>query len=176
MKIAVGSKNPVKREAVHLAFSLVWPEELFEVEGVDVPSGVSDQPMSDEESIRGARNRAIAALEMTTAEYGVGLEGGLHRIGDYHFDSGWIVVRNRSGDEGIGSTAKIMTPQKMLALVAAGMEVGEACDRLFGVVNSRQAEGHFGLMTHNAITRTQAYRDGVIVALSRFVHPHLFEE
>lgn len=174
MKIAVGSQNPVKKEAALLGFSLVWPEETWEIEGIDVSSGVSDQSMSDEESIRGARNRAEQAITRSGADYGVGLEGGLHRIGPHYFDCGWVVVRDKHGNEGIGSTAKILTPPRILELIAQGVELGVANDTVFGAVNSKQAEGHFGLMTKGAITRSAAYRDGVIVALSRFIHPHLF--
>lgn len=67
-----------------------------------------------------------------------------------------------------------MISPRMMKLIREGMELGEANDRLFGRTNSKQAEGHFGLMTKNAITRLDGYRDGVIVALSRFLHPHLF--
>ena len=175
-KIAVGSKNPVKREAVLQAFYLVWPDEEWIVEPVEVSSGVSAQPMSDEESIDGARQRARAALAACpAAHYGVGLEGGLHKIGGYYFDSGWAVVVARDGGEGVGSTAKIMTPPAIARLIEQGMELGEANDSVFGAINSKQSQGHFGLMTKGVITRAAAYRDGVIVALSRFLHPHLFE-
>lgn len=174
MKIVVGSKNPVKIEAVKLAFGALWPEEAWEIIGVDVPSGVSSQPMSDEESIRGARNRARAALKKIKACYGVGLEGGLQKIETYYFDCGWACVIDRDGNEGLGSTLKILTPPRIMELIEQGVELGVANDIVFGKKNSKQAEGHFGLMTNNRITRAQGYRDGVIVALSRFLHPHLF--
>jgi inosine/xanthosine triphosphatase len=95
MKIAVGSENPTKIEAVKNAFTIVWPEESWDVTGHNVGSDISDQPMSDEESIQGAKNRARKALELTKADFGVGLEGGLQQIGEYWFDSGWIVVVNK---------------------------------------------------------------------------------
>lgn len=174
MKIAVGSKNPVKIEAVHLAFQSLWPDQEFIVEGVSVPSGVSDQPMSDEESIKGARNRARQALEITNFDYGVGLEGGLHQIGEHYFNCGWIVVIDKNGNEGIGSTVKILTPPRILKFVKEGLELGDANDVVFGKTNSKQGEGHVGLMTKNIITRSDGYKHGVIVALSRFIHPDLF--
>lgn len=175
MRVAVGSHNPVKLEAVRLAFVAVWGEASHDVFSVVVTSGIADQPMSDEESIIGARNRARNALvESLVADFGVGLEGGLHKIGEQYFDCGWIVVVDKDGREGIGSTARILTPPKIVGLIEQGMELGAANDVFFDAVNSKQAEGHFGLMTNNAMTRTSAYRDGVIVALSRFLHPHLF--
>lgn len=175
MRIAVGSKNPVKLEAVRQGFKHIWGEEDHEILAVAAVSGVPDQPMSDEEMIRGARNRARGALKETGADFGVGLEGGLHGVGGCYFDCGWIVVLDNKGNEGIGSTAKILTPPSIVELVLSeGLELGEANDRIFNVSNSKQEQGHFGLMTNNAITRESAYRDAVIVALSRFLHPHLF--
>ena len=174
MKIVVGSKNPVKIEATRLAFFAVWPDTLWEVVGVDVPSGVSNQPMSDQESIKGARNRARQAIAAHDADYGVGLEGGLQEIDGHFFDCGWIVVCDREGREGIGSTAKAPTPPRIVAMIQEGMELGTANDIVFGTTNSKQNDGHFGLMTKGVITRASGYRDGVIMALARFIHPHLF--
>lgn len=176
MRVAVGSKNPVKVHAVKLAFESVFPEENWEVEGVDVKSGVSSQPMSDDESIRGAKNRAQKALKKLKADYGVGLEGGLHKINDKWFDCGWIVVIDDKGNEGIGSSVRIETPKKMMELILQGKELGVVCDIIFGTENSKQSNGHFGLMTKNVVTRTEGYKDAVAMALSRFVHPHLFED
>lgn len=175
MQVAVGSTNPVKIDAVRTAFAMLWPDQTWEVTGVPANSGIAAQPMSDLESITGARNRARAALLSLDAAYGVGLEGGLQQIGAWWFDSGWIVVLDRHGREGIGSTAKISVPPRMMTLVNQGMEVGEAVDALFQQQNSKHADGHFGLMTNSTITRRTAYRDGVLSALARFVHPHMFE-
>ena len=175
-KVLVGSLNPVKIAAVQAAFTTVWPEHTWEIEGVVVSSGVSNQPMSDLESITGARNRAINALAAGEADYGVGLEGGLQQIGEQWFDCGWVVVRDRNGREGSGSTARLAIPPCMISLVQQGLELGEAVDEVFQEHNSKQSGGHFGLMTNNVITRAKAYTDGVIVALACFVHAHLFEE
>ena len=77
-RIVVASKNPVKARAALNGFRRVFPEETFEVETVSVASGVSDQPLSDDETLRGARNRARAAMErVPDADAWVGLEGGV---------------------------------------------------------------------------------------------------
>lgn len=172
--VAVGSRNPVKIKAVSQGFAKVWPESPWRVKGYDVPSGISSQPLSDLESIAGARNRARAVLAQSSATYGVGVEGGLQPIGDLWFDCGWVVIINRQGIEGLGSTARIITPPKMMALIHQGQELGQAVDHFFQQENSKQADGHFGLMTNKAITRTSGYVDGVVMALVRFLHPHLF--
>jgi len=66
MKVAVGSINPAKIKAVAMAFTKVWPKEKWEFFGIDATSGVSHQPMSDKESIRGAKQRATLALKKET--------------------------------------------------------------------------------------------------------------
>ncbi|MEK7592288.1 MAG: inosine/xanthosine triphosphatase [Patescibacteria group bacterium] len=172
--IAVGSLNPVKVQAVEDAFALVFPEFKILSKGTEVSSGVSDQPMSDEESIRGAKKRAKDARDVCDADFGVGIEGGLQKTDGLWFDTGWIVVVDKKGNEGIGSTIKMEVPEKILEEIYKGKELGEVIDLVFGTDNAKQKEGHFGLMTKNAITRTSAYKDGVVAALVRFIHPHLF--
>ena len=176
MKVAVGSKNPVKITATKEAFEKIFPEIKWEVIGIEVESGVSDQPMSDKESILGAGNRAKKALKKLQADYGIGLEGGLQEIEGQWFDNGWIVVIDAKGNKGIGSTVKMPTPSKLMELIHKGIELGIANDIVFNKINSKHSQGHFGLMTKNAITRTSGYRDGVIAALSRFIHPDLFAD
>ncbi|MBI2450914.1 MAG: inosine/xanthosine triphosphatase [Parcubacteria group bacterium] len=174
MKIAVGSKNPVKIEAARAAFQKVWPDKKFKIHGLAVESGVSKQPMSDKEAILGARNRAKLAVRALKADFGVGLEGGTQKINKDYFECGWIVILDKNNNESIGSTIKMLIPLKMVAMMKKGMELGEINDAVFKRKNSKQIEGHFGLMTKNALTRTKAYQDGVIAALVKFIHPDLF--
>lgn len=175
MTIAVGSKNPVKIAAVKEAFELVWPEEDIEVVGVEVPSGVSNQPMTDDETIKGAMNRAQKALDLSDADFGVGPEGGLQKVGDRWFDTGWIVVLRKDGKKGIGSTIRLEAPSKVMKLIHKGEELGTVCDILFKEENSKQAGGFFGLITKDVISRKSGYKDGVIAALAPFISPEVFD-
>ena len=63
----------------------------------------------------------------------------------------------------------------MMRYVKRGMELGHVDDLLFQTNNSKHATGHFGLMTNNAITRSDMYTDGIISALARFIHPEIYE-
>ncbi len=173
-QVVVGSENPVKIEAVKQAFEIIWPDEAWHVFGTKTVSGVSDQPMSDEESIKGATNRARLALAHPGADFGVGLEGGLQEIQGEWFDCGWIVVLSKEGRRGIGSTIRIVAPEKIMDMIHEGVELGIVTDRFFQAENSKQGKGYFGLMTNDGITRTAGYRDGVVSALAPFLHPELF--
>ena len=74
MKVIVGSTNPVKINSTKLAFETAFTEDEFEVEGVSVVSDVRDQPMSNDETLLGAKNRAQHAKEKHKADYWVGIE------------------------------------------------------------------------------------------------------
>ncbi len=175
MLIAVGSTNPVKIEAARKAFQKLYKGKKNRVKGVEVTSSVSKQPMSDAECIKGAQTRAKIACKLSNADYGVGIEGGLQKIGRRWFDCGWVVVVNKEGVEGIGSSIRMHTPPKMMRMVKKGLELGEVDDILFNMENSKQKLGHFGLMTDNLVPREKAYVDAVISAFSSFLHPEVFE-
>ncbi len=64
-------------------------------------------------------------------------------------------------------------PLPSLALVLEGMELGTANDQVFGKVNSKQDTGLIGLLTNDLLTREGVFRDAVISALARFLHPDL---
>lgn len=72
-RVAVGTKNPAKIDAVESKVQIQWPDS--EIIPVSVPSGVSEMPMSDAECIQGAKNRASAALAEANADLAFGLEG-----------------------------------------------------------------------------------------------------
>ena len=173
--IAVGTKNPAKINAVQQAFEKMFPTDFVIVNGLSVISSVASQPMDTATSITGARHRAKEALlKDNTAIYGVGLEGGLEQIGDVWFDCGWCVIIDRKNQEGIASSARISTPPVMMEKILQGVELGEVIDIVFNTKNAKQKEGHFGLMTNNAVTRTDGYVQGICMAFSRFLHPELF--
>lgn len=78
MKILVGSTNPAKVEAVREILA-DYPHLMdAEVVGVEVDSGVPDQPKSLEEVISGAMNRARGAH--AECDYSIGLESGLMEV------------------------------------------------------------------------------------------------
>ena len=66
-------------------------------------------------------------------------------------------------------------PPKMMKLIQEGKELGKVVDIVFNVENSKQTNGHFGLMTGKTITRKEGYRDGVIAALAAFINQQVFE-
>lgn len=172
MRIVVSSSNPVKIAASKAAFGLVYPGHEIEAIAVTVPSGVSEQPESDEESRRGAQNRARNAQQAhPDADYWVGLEGGLEWIDGEPLASAWMVVINRDGRLGEARTPTLPLPPAVKQLLLQGLELGEANDRVFATAHSKQAGGAYGLLTQNRMTRQSVYTEALTLALLPFSHP-----
>lgn len=174
-KIIVASKNPVKINAALSGFKKMFPADTFEIEGVLVASGVSDQPMSDEETIRGARTRVENAYaQYGDADFWVGIEGGVENTHNEMQAFAWIVVKSKDGNVGRGRTGMFFLPPQVAHLVRQGKELGEADDIVFGRTNSKQENGAVGLLTDNIVHREQYYTDTVVLALIPFKNKHLY--
>lgn len=173
-KIIVASNNPVKIEAARLGFEAMFPDAEFESEGVSVPSHVSDQPMTVQETIQGATHRAQNARSAKPeADYWVGIEGGVadSELGMQCF--AWIIVIGQDSIIGRGQTAIFYLPEEVAQLVRQGVELGHADDQVFGRENSKQKNGAIGLLSDDAVDRTSYYVQAMIMALVAFKNPHL---
>lgn len=174
-RIIVASKNPVKLNATLAGFQRMFPEENFEVEGISVSSGVSDQPKSDRETYQGALNRLRCASElMSTSDFWVGIEGGVEEKESDIEAFAWVCIQSSDGKFGKGKTGVFYLPSQIAELVRQGKELGDADDIVFGTVNSKQESGAIGFLTNNAVDRTKYYMDAVMFALIPFKHGHLY--
>lgn len=173
-KVIIASKNPVKVQATRTGFSKMLPKMNFDFEGISVPSGVSDQPMSDEETLQGAKQRAVNAKTVQPdADFWVGIEGGISIEGELMTAFAWIVILGKEGS-GQAKTGTFVLPQKIAKLVKEGKELGEADDLVFGKTNSKQKSGAVGLLTDDLIDRTSYYVQAVILALIPFRNADLY--
>ncbi|MEW5847685.1 MAG: inosine/xanthosine triphosphatase [Myxococcota bacterium] len=172
--VVVASTNPVKIRATELGFQRMFPGQVCQVVGVSVPSGVSDQPMDDEETLRGAHNRANhARAARPDATWWVGLEGGVDEKAGELEAFAWIVVLR--GDQVARSrTATFTLPPQVASLVRAGVELAHADDQVFGRQNSKHTNGAVGLLTGDVIDRTAYYEHAVVLALIPFRNAELF--
>lgn len=174
MKVVIASKNPVKIKAVAIAFQKMFPKESFHFDSLSVPSGVNDQPMSNNETLEGAINRtANVKAQLTEADYWVGIEGGIEKANEDMEAFAWVVIKSTK-QEGKARTATFFLPPQVIWLINEGKELGEADDIIFGDNNSKQKNGAVGLLTHNIIDRTKYYTDAVILALIPFKNPKLY--
>ena len=183
MKIAVGSKNPAKIAAASEGFMTAFRLEKSDLllEGFDVDSGVSDQPVGDAETKQGATNRAKSAFEAYLSLngsppcYSIGLEGGISTkdANETMECSAWMVVYN---GKTIGSsrTATFALPESVAQLVRGGMELGLADDTVFKRINSKEGTGTVGHLTRGVMSRSDYYCHAIVLALIPFNWTELF--
>jgi len=198
--IAVGTQRRPKLNAVWEAVSvfgtLIDPDARFEVVGVEVESGVTHTPLSREETMTGARQRAEALVKLAQQknepwEYFVGLEGGLDVVGQaflpVHKDArsatnltnapatrhvflhNWAYVCDRHGRGAFGQSGAIVLPAALAATVVdQGVELSQAIDEYAGGRGIRDAQGAWGVLSRNIITRQDSFRTAVINAFAPF--------
>lgn len=173
MIVAVGSTNPTKIQPVEEVFSHHFKK--VKVVGVDVPTGVKEQPMHHDEMYEGAYNRAKKSLKKVKgASYGVGIEGGLHKYSYGWLEQSVIVIVNKKGEVGIGVSGGVAQPKKIIKQILKGRNLEEVMDELFGTEKIGEGIGMFGLFTKGLVTRSSGMKHGVAFALSRFLHKDLY--
>ena len=172
--IIVASTNPVKIKAAQGGFQRMFPGEKFNLGGVNVPSGVSNQPFGNLETLQGARIRAQNARETRPdADYWVGIEGGVEDDNGELAAFAWIVVLSDTLC-GKGRTGTFLLPPMVSQLIRQGKELGDADDIVFGKTNSKQQNGAIGLLTGDVLNRTSLYEHAVILALVPFKNKNLY--
>ncbi|WP_409293420.1 DUF84 family protein [Peribacillus sp. SCS-37] len=164
MKAAIGSHNPAKVGAVRDALGSI----LAEVIPKDVPSGVSEQPFTDEETIQGAINRAVGALKASGADIGFGLEGGVVQTERGVFVCNWGALA--TGDNGviIAGGARIPLPVEVAGRLLAGEELGPVMEDFTKMKEIRKSEGAIGVFTNGRIKRNQMFAHIVEMLLGQW--------
>ena len=173
LRIAIASGNPVKRRATIEAACVAFGRDDITTFTVEVDSGVPDQPVGDDQTLLGARNRAAAARAiMPDADLWVGLEGGVvEREGSLECLA-WSVVLGTDGRgelvRGESRTATFALPTEIANLVRSGVELGEATDRVFGATDTKRSTGTVGPLTGGVIDRVAFYAHATVLALVPF--------
>jgi inosine/xanthosine triphosphatase len=200
--IAVGSTRGPKLDAVHDALKLcaeqLNPNVQFEVLGFAVDSGVGHTPLSSAESMRGARQRTDALMQMASGkgesyQYFVGLEGGLEVMnsnqshesnggdtdssgnrGRRVFLESWAYVSDGSRGH-FGRSGGIELPPALAhEVLDNGVELATAIDEFAGMAGIRDNQGAWGVLSNNLITRREAFRIALVAAFAPFFNANLF--
>ncbi|MFW6047270.1 MAG: DUF84 family protein [Candidatus Woesearchaeota archaeon] len=172
-KIVVGSKNPVKINAVREVSKEFFDE--VKILSLDAPSRVSEMPYGEKEAIEGAKNRANFCLNETDADLSFGLEG--YVTDSYSkpmFLSGWSVAINREGLVGIGSGGRIELPNYISKRIKKGEELGPLIDKILDEKGIKKGIGAIGILTKGKIPRKEAFKRAVNYSLVKFINADLY--
>jgi inosine/xanthosine triphosphatase len=169
LTIKVGSKNQVKVSAVEEILQDYPHLKDAVVEGVEVSSGISDQPMTLEEIVDGARNRAIGAFIDCT--YSFGIESGLMAVP--HTKSGYMdicVAAVHDGSDthlGMSSGWEFTDPEITRLIVEDGLNMAEAVNKVGLTDNPAigSQEGAIGIVTKGRLDRKGYTKQALQMAL-----------
>lgn len=172
MKIAIGTKNLAKIEGVKQAFNAAYSKNKIEYFSFETNSKIKAQPLSDEEAITGAKNRAIEALKKCEdAEFGIGLEGTIDETNFGMFLCGWVVIIDKNNNIGIGSSPKILVPEWIAKRIRTGEELGPIVKELMDDQENtiRHSLGTCGVLTNGLYSRIDEFNHATLNALSIFI-------
>ena len=187
--IAVGSTRKPKLAAVHEALgqvaSLFSATTQFAIRGLEVESGVTHTPSNRAELMQGARQRAeavqaIAIQRNESWNYFVGLEGGLDPVKENGqrrvFLESWAYVSD--GHRGhFGRSGAVELPKSLAdEVLVRGTELSVAIDQFAKQTGIRDAQGAWGVLSANQITRQEAFRIAVIAAFAPFYNAEFYHK
>ena len=171
MLVLVGSKNPGKIEGAKQAIEKYY--QGFDIEGVNVPSHVPDQPVNDDIYL-GAKNRVDGLIEYAKqnnveADYFMAIESGISNSLGKWVITNVAVIKDKNGNESWGTSASFPVPQSYVDDIIATC-LGEVMDNLFKETALNRGTGGIALLTHSVVSRIDLTRDAFIMALTQFIN------
>lgn len=173
LRVHVGTDNPVKVRAVRRVLETTGFRAR--VLAALVSTKVPEQPF-DHEALRGAMNRAKAALG--EGDFGVGIEAGLVHLPDIddYVDVQYCAIVDRSGRLTIGQGPGFTYPAKIVARVKSGSTVGEAMARLTGIKDIGSRQGAIGYLTERRLDRDRLTESAVLMAMVPRIRRDLYSQ
>lgn len=166
INIAIGTKNPTKVAAIKLAFQGIEAKFIE----TSVPSGVSAQPLTDDETIKGAINRARNSREQEQTDIGIGLEGGVVSSEHGLLLCNWGAIVDRDRSPIIAGGARILLPEEVAYGVRAGKELSEVMEEYTKQKDVRSKEGAIGIFTNGHVNRTDMFTHVVKLLIGQYTY------
>ncbi len=177
MFIAIGTKNKAKIQALQQALEEIQCFDDFEILSFSVSSGVADQPLSLEETILGAKNRARASfLQSPSApKHGFGIESGLieapgTRTG---FLNICVCCAYNGQEYYTGFSTGFEVPFPILRRVVEDkLDLSQACIASGISSNEKigEEEGLVGILTRGKVNRLEYTKESIHAALVQVVN------
>ncbi|MBK4715682.1 MULTISPECIES: inosine/xanthosine triphosphatase [Tenebrionibacter/Tenebrionicola group] len=162
--VICATQNPAKIRAILAAFELIFGAGSCHIDAVSVESGVPEQPIGNEETRRGARQRVEYARNASPdADFWVAIEAGIDDASTFS----WVVIENKHRC-GEARSATLPLPKAILERVLAGEALGPVMSEWSGISEIGRKEGAIGVFTAGHLTRSSVYHQAVLLALSPF--------
>jgi len=175
MKVVICTENKAKNQAVSEVFKKIWPD--FEIKSIKTESNVSEQPLTEEEGIKGAINRIMDAKnKMPNADFYVGLEGYVDTNQYGMFLAGAVVIEDKNQKQGIGISGKLVLPDAIRKEIEAGQELGPLIKKIMNDQEGkiRHFDGTNGILTKGLYNRVDEFKDACACALAPFISKEFY--
>lgn len=161
-KAYLGSINPVKLSATKKVLI------DFDVVGLEVDSEVGNQPMSDEETILGAQNRARA---LPKGGIRIGLEAGIQTHFDQYFLINWGVLIDEEENIFVAGGTRIPLPMHVIdQMITEQKELAEVMEQETKIDGIKHKDGAIGYYTNSKIKREEIFIHIVKLLYGQYLH------
>jgi inosine/xanthosine triphosphatase len=168
MRIALGSENPIKIQAVKNVFSKIYPNLKLHIFSVKIVSNVPDQPFN-QDTIKGAINRAKEVMAITETDLAIGIEAGLLEFPltlSGYFDMQWCAIIDKNMKITLGCSSGFELPLKIVhQAVTDGKEVGKLMDEMTSINDVGRKMGAIGILSKGIMNRIHLNEQAVLMAM-----------
>lgn len=168
MLVAIGTKNKAKTAAVKNIVNKYLDDVHFEE--YSVPSNVSEQPFTNEETRQGAINRALNTLKASNADLSFGLEGGVCEVDGLMYCCNWGAIALKDGTIISCSGAQFILPEEIANELRAGNELGPVMDVFTKQKDTRSSSGAVGVFTAGLVDRTEMFEHIVKLLIGQYLY------
>ncbi|MBY9006566.1 MAG: inosine/xanthosine triphosphatase [Candidatus Lokiarchaeota archaeon] len=184
LEVCISSLNPIKIEAVKMAFDKYFDD--YKIVPINTDSKVPKQPIGMDIILKGAFNRATNAFSYLNQHkneysdiYGVGIEAGLVNISlanSKYMDFQFCVIIDKNKEITLGSGIAFEYPQFVIDEILSEKkpEIGEIFGKLSDNKNIKNENGAIGFLSNNIINRRDILYQAVICALLPRINKNLY--
>jgi len=175
MKINIGSKNPIKIEAVKEVMANYGSFSVAEISVFEVSSSVNEQPKSIEETVNGAINRAKECFNV--CDYSFGIESGLIVVPQAKGGHMELTVCAIFDGKNLhfGISPAFECPLQLTNLVIKKrINLSQTCYDLGLTSNPNlgSSEGIVGVLTKGRVTRKDYTKQAITMAMIHVENPY----
>lgn len=172
MKVLIATKNPGKIEGAKRALDNYF--ENIEIQGIPVPSDVSEQPVN-EEIYKGAKNRVknlkkYAKENNIEADLYLSIESGINNLLGRWMITNIAVIEDNDDFESYGTSPSFPVPDKLIKDII-NTDLSQVMNKVFEEDNERHNKGGgIQRLTHDKMTRIDLTEYAFIMALTKFIN------
>ena len=175
MKVLIGTKNKSKIEGAKKAFDMYF--DNVEIEGINVESDVSKQPVNDE-IFKGSINR-VNNLEEYVKEnnidfdYLISVESGIINLYDNWFIISISYIKDKKGCTSFGTSSSYPVPNKYVSEIIKN-DLSSVMNKIFK--DHDLNKGSIDVLTHNKINRVDLTYESFVMVLTKYINKDLWKD